>query len=319
MNKNIAQWIAVIVMALAAGTAGAANYTNTASGNWIGGSWTPSAPVSTTDGNNVIVFNPSATDNSTNDFTGAFWLNQLLVVPNTNVNLYAPGGNSLLFTNTTGGILPGITNAGTSNLTINSAITLATNLTIGVASSGAITITSNITNGALGYGITKTGSGTLTLSGSNTFSGGLTLTGGGTTWLRDNTMNLGAVMLNKGNNAGNVLNLTNVTLTSGDVTIGNVYNNGDSVNLNSNNQWNASRISSGANVNGQLYINGGATVTVTNGVSWTAAWTAGHFVLNGGSLVISNCSQAVYLNETQSRISSIIISNGTLIITPDSQ
>ncbi|MEI6644499.1 MAG: Ig-like domain repeat protein [bacterium] len=312
---------------------GAANYTNSVSGNWsAAGSWTGSAPPTGGVSEAVIVFKPTAIDNSINDLSGAFWLNQLNVVPNYAVNLSASGGNSLLFTKTSGGTLPSIANAGTSTLTLNTPITLATNLTINAVSGGAITITSNITDGALGYGITSSGAGTLTLSGANTLSAGLTSTGAGTTWLRDNTMNLGTVMLNKNNGAGNVLNLTNVTLTSGPVTIGALWNNGDIVNLYSNTQWNAASLDMPANSNAKLTINGGATLNVTNGFSLRAGgiilndgstvsvcnsgiskpyWDSASLCLNGGSLVISNCPTAI--NPTGNPFT-VTISNGTVMV-----
>jgi autotransporter-associated beta strand protein len=174
MSAKMARMMVGLVvgfMALMSGTAQAASYTNTLSGNWSDATRWPLSgkPASTTDGDNIIVFKPTATDNSTNDNTGAFWLNQLLVVPNYAVNLYALGGNSLLFTNATDGTLPVLTNAGSSTLTLNSAITLATNLTIGAV--GPVTINSNITDGALGCGIIKSGAGTLILAGANTYSG----------------------------------------------------------------------------------------------------------------------------------------------------
>ncbi|MEI6169276.1 MAG: Ig-like domain repeat protein [bacterium] len=312
---------------------GAANYTNSASGNWsAAGSWTGTSPTASGVSEAVIVFKPTAIDNSINDLSGAFWLNQLNVVPNYAVNLSASGGNSLLFTKTSGGTLPSIANAGTSTLTLNTPITLATNLTINAVSGGAITTTSNITDGALGYGITSSGAGTLTLSGANTFSGGLTSTGAGTTWLRDNTMNLGSVVLSKANGAGNVLNLTNVTLTSGPVTIGALWNNGESVNLYSNTQWNAASLDMPANANAKLTINGGATLNVTNGFSLRAGdiilndgstvsvcnsgitkpfWDSANLRLNGGSLVISNCPTALSCGGGYFPIT---ISNGTVMV-----
>ncbi len=200
--KTLNQFLVLPSLALAlllATGASATTYINKATGNWsAGGSWSAGGPSSGGASDTVIQFSPTGNDNSTNDLAGAFWLNQLLLVPNQTVTVYTPSGNYLLFTNTSGGVLPVLTNAGTSTLTINSAITLATNLTVGATSSGAITINSNITESTMSA-LTKTGANTLTLNSANTFSGGLNILNGtvavgvslATNWLGTGTITLG--------------------------------------------------------------------------------------------------------------------------------
>ena len=154
----------------------AANYTNNTSGNWSApGSWFGSAGASAPD--TVIVFNPSGTDNSTNNI-GAFLLNQMWVATNQTVTLSASGGSSLLFTNNTT-TMPVITNANAGTFTLNTPFTLGTNLTIGVGnSSGNITINSNITSIAGPNTLTKTGPGLVTLTGTNTYAGATAISAG---------------------------------------------------------------------------------------------------------------------------------------------
>jgi fibronectin-binding autotransporter adhesin len=179
IRKWFTRGVACMALLFAAGNVSAASYTNTASGNWSPGSatiWSNNvAGISGTD--TIIVFNPKAADNSTNNNTGAFSLNQLLVVPNYGVALQSINGSSLNFVTSSGSTLPSITNAGTSTLTINSPITLDANLTVGASTSGAITINSNITETAKSD-IIKLGNNTLTLTGSNTFSGNIYIKAG---------------------------------------------------------------------------------------------------------------------------------------------
>ena len=178
----IRQWfirgVACMALLFAAGNVQSASYTNTASGNWWPGSTTiwSNGVVGVSGTDTIIVFNPKAADNSTNNNAGAFSLNQLLVVPNQTVNLYSTGGSLLNFVSNAG-TLPSITNAGTSTLTINSPITLDANLTVGASTSGAITINSNITETAKSD-IIKLGNNTLTLTGSNTFTGNIYIKAG---------------------------------------------------------------------------------------------------------------------------------------------
>jgi autotransporter-associated beta strand protein len=179
IRKWFTRGVACMALLFAAGSVQAASYTNTASGNWSPGSTTiwSNGVVGVSGTDTIIVFNPKAADNSTNNNTGAFSLNQLLVVPNYAVTLQSINGSSLNFVTSSGSTLPSITNAGTSTLTINSPITLDANLTVGASTSGAITINSNITETAKSD-IIKLGNNTLTLTGSNTFSGNIYIKAG---------------------------------------------------------------------------------------------------------------------------------------------
>ena len=179
MNMKMSRHFAILLaLILGSVLASAQNFTNTASGYWsVSGKWTPAtAPTAGGAAADIIVFNPTAADNSTNDLAGAFWLNQLQLVANQAVTLQSSNASSLLFTNN-GAALPLITNAVANTLTINSAITLATNLTAGVANvSGCnIVINSNITESVTGTTLTMTGGGstggTLRLYGTNGYSG----------------------------------------------------------------------------------------------------------------------------------------------------
>lgn len=235
--------LAVMAWLFAAGSVQAASYTNTASGNWTDSLKWNSSGIGLSGADTIIVFNPTAADNSTNNNAGAFSLNQLLVVPNYAVTLQSTGGSSLNFVNN-GGTLPAITNAGTSTLTINSPITLATNLTVNAASSGAITINSNITETAMSD-IIKLGANTLTLTGSNTFSGNLYIKAG-------TLANLAGVRAINGN--GNWGPATS-TIYLGDATVGanaTLQDNGDGNGL--------SDSSSPINV-----VNGAGTRTISYG------------------------------------------------------
>ncbi len=148
---------------LAPGLAQAASYTNSASGNWsatgcwVGGAVPPAGGAT----NAVIVFNPAATDNSTNDLAGAFLVNQLRVVCARAVTLQASGGSSLSFTNA-GSALPVVTSVVGGTLTVNSPVTLATNTTMG--GSGTVIMAGSIT-GTVASALTKTGTGRLDLNG----------------------------------------------------------------------------------------------------------------------------------------------------------
>jgi autotransporter-associated beta strand protein len=143
-------------------SAQAASYTNNASGNWGDpGSWANSA-VGASGSDTIIWFNNNSagTWSSTNNNAGTFVLSGLkMVTGSKGINLYPSGGSSLLFTNSSGGILPTITGVA-QILYVYSPITLATNLTISHATAGGtIRLYGNID-----------GTGDITLQGSSTIA-----------------------------------------------------------------------------------------------------------------------------------------------------
>ena len=171
-------------------------YTNTAGGYWSSTiNWSNNtAPAVGGAVNDIIYFNfGTTTITTTNNLAGAFMLNQFVVQGPEAVNFWcsnsASGISSLMFTNN-GSVLPSITNnlpGGNRILTLNTPITLATNLNIMVAGSST-TINSNITevtpgttlaainyvtNGAILGGSTNY----LWLVGSNSYAGGTTNSG----------------------------------------------------------------------------------------------------------------------------------------------
>ena len=134
----------------------------------------------------------------------------------------APG--DLLFVNA-GSILN--VNAGTGSNTLGLVLGQTGNFDVG----GASTISSVITDGGSGFGITKTGVGTLTLSGPSTFSGGVTINTGTVIAGANSTPFTGAVVsgplgtgtitLAGGRLAGNNVTEANplsVTGTTGEIT-----------------------------------------------------------------------------------------------------
>ena len=207
----------------------ATTYTNIAKGNWnASASWTGGVSGTPSAGGSSEVTNyfiPTAIDYSTNNLAGGFWLNQLYLTNNQIVSLNSDGsGNYLLFTNSAIGSLPLLTNAGTASFTNNIAIVLATNLTIATAS-GSIVINSNLTENTQSQLITA-GNGTLTLNGSNVYSGGTVINGGtltvnGSIFSPNATLNIGA---QAGAGGTNVLNaggsLTVQTLLATNLAIG---------------------------------------------------------------------------------------------------
>lgn len=110
-------------------------YTNTATGAWSATAIWTGANAPSAGGSSEVTnyFIPTSIDWSTNNLAGGFWLNQLYLTNNQIVSLNSSNGSGsyLLFTNSTVGNLPLMTNAGTANYTNNIAIVLATNLTVG--------------------------------------------------------------------------------------------------------------------------------------------------------------------------------------------
>ena len=259
-------------------------YTNILTGPWNANvSWTNNVVNNPPAGGALdaaIYFNPTATDNSTNNLGGNFLLNQMNVLPNQTVNLYGTNDNALVFTNNAG-TLPLLTNSGTGTFTLNAALKLGTNLTVGAV--GAITINSNITEATQSQ-LIKAGSGTLTLNGSNVYSGGTVINGGtltvnGSIFSPNATLNVGAQLGSAG---------TNILNTGGTLTVQTLL---------------VTNVNIGAPTNSILAINGGTLTTSNyNGLaanilvaSNSTLNIGGSWIMNAGTNIVMNVHTNIYL------------------------
>jgi autotransporter-associated beta strand protein len=209
-------------------------------------------------------------------------------------------GNLLLSSNLSAG------NAATS--TISSELRLNDNRSIGVASDSTLNVTGGIAISPFGgtYGITKTGDGTLALSGNNTYNGSTTVSAGTLNFSGTNTIgtvnaNGGSTIFSGGNTTINgnlnlnVEGISGLSFTGGVVTM---------------NQLNFSVT---GNPGEAFTISGTAEVRVNGGVT-SQSWrgSSGMF-LNGGTLVTpwiaSNSTTTPWLNDR-----GYIHFNGTKIV-----
>ena len=166
---------AAIVLVRPAAHAASGSWNATASGNWsTAGNWNPAVVPGTAAGDVVSLTNNLAVAQTVTIDTTSRTVGTLLIGdPFTSFfafTLAASGGASLTFNNSgnTAGLVQ--TNT-TASDTISAPLTLADNL--GVTNTSTLTI-SGVISGA-GKGISKSGAGTLSLSGANTFSGGVNL------------------------------------------------------------------------------------------------------------------------------------------------
>lgn len=177
--------------------------------NWsLASNWGGAAPMN----NAQLTFGTSSATNLNNDIAG---LTIGGLVFNSGASAFTLSGNSTLLSGD-------IINNSTSAQAINLQMTLVGTRTI-TTNTGAVTLNGAIDDAGLGYGLIKTGSGTLTLNGMNSFSGGIVL-------------NAGTLVLNGANPIGDggpiVLNAGTLQV-SGGATIRNdiVVPTGASVNL----------------------------------------------------------------------------------------
>jgi fibronectin-binding autotransporter adhesin len=157
---------------------------------------------------------------------------------------------------------------------------------------GTITVSSVISDGGSGFGITKTGAGTLTLSGANLFTGGVTINAG--TLIAGNATALGPA--------------TNATLTFGSGSTGKLQLNGNNItiiDLNTNATVGTPVIESGSGTAG--------TDTLT--VNTANSDTYGGVLQNGSTRLLAltkSGAGTLTLSGTNTYSGGTIMSNGTL-------
>ena len=250
-------------------------------------------------------------------------------------------GDTVNFGNGTTGLSAGtvaVTGAAQvfSNMTfaVGSGAILLSGGTLNLAPSSTITVNNTadtISTDLQGSsGLTKAGAGTLTLSGSNTFSGGLTVSAG-KLWLLDNTMDLGsgAVVLNN----TSTMNLTNGTVTSGVMTVGNNSTSYTTLNLYSNAVWNVGgAVTVGNNwatanqvniLGGRMSVTGGVLIktpcqtTLSDGdlvvecPGNVAVNVAGTLTINSGTLTANNCALSISGNGTVNQSGGTVTLSGS--------
>ena len=158
--------------------AASGNWNATASGNWsTAGNWNPAVVPGTAAGDVVsLTNNLAAAQTVTIDTTSRTVGTLLIGDPFTSFfafTLAASGGANLTFNNN--GATAGLVQTNTTaSDTISAPLTLADNL--GVTNTSTLTLT-GVISGA-GKSVSKSGAGTLSLNGANTFSGGVTLNSG---------------------------------------------------------------------------------------------------------------------------------------------
>ena len=186
-----------------------------AAGNWsTAGNWTPAAVPGTAAGDTVgLTFNITAARTVTIDATSPTVGTLNIGDPTSTFYAYtlaASGGASLTFNNSGSGAWLKQTNASSVVDVISAPITLADNLT--VTNLNGLTL-SGVISGS-GFSLTKTGAGTLTLSGANTYNGGTTINNGTVTLGANTTTVTGGVL------TASPLGTGATTLSGGTLNIG---------------------------------------------------------------------------------------------------
>jgi len=189
MNGNnifvFKQFLALFM--LAAIGAGCVSTAQAATANWVGNTdanwatsanWTNSQPAG-----NIATFATAGSSGTTLNNDLAAGTSIAGISYNTGASAYVIGGNDIVLGGTIT-ITPAVTEIINLNMAMNASRTIAlsntsSRLTIGGAISG-------------GYGLTKSGQGTLVLSGANTYTGLTTVQGGGTLNLMGGTGSLSA-------------------------------------------------------------------------------------------------------------------------------
>lgn len=173
---------------------------------------------------------------------------------------------------------------GTNNLNLGSgAVSFNNSLTI-TANGSVLTVGGAIGDGGNGRSLTKTGPGTVTLTGANTYTGGTTVSNGTLNLTGNNTLGTGGLTVN-----GATANLSGDNTYSGGTVL-----NGGSLTLSGNNTLGTGGItvtSGTATVSGNNTYSGGTVVTGgTVTLSGNNTFGAGVVTLSGGTTTISGAN-----------------------------
>ena len=278
-------------------------WTNAASGTWVtSASWTNNigagAPGAGGSNDYGIIFqNPGAVVTTNDLATTDFALNRLQFSGSNTVTIAGGTGANLVFTNSTGGVLPQVVQNTASSITLNIGLVLAANTTFAGSGAGTVTLNSNVTGTGM---LIMNGPYTMTLVRSNAYSGGTLISQGTLRVVTNNTLGTGNVTIGTGGAlditgcAGtNVLNFGAKIFTiagTGVGATGALVNNGVS-------QFNAFQkivLSGNASVGGsqRLDVRGGvATLDLaSNTLTKVGAGTFGVVggTVSDGNIVISN-------------------------------
>jgi len=250
-------------------------------------------------------------------------LNQAITIGTLNLGDTGSSYYGVTLANGTGGSLifdvgsgnAAIAKAASSNTaadTISATITLNDNLDISnAATNGGLTVSGNIGDGGAAKSINKLGAGTLTLTGTNTFSGGMNILNGtvslstnnsagtGTITLGDSSGSNNATLFN-GGAAGSLLLITNnISVAAGSSgTLSILGNNNNITNSGSLTLGNNLTVSSG-NVGKTVYFTGTTTetsltpLTITNINSLTTF--TGPLVISSGGLTFAHNTTVVLI------------------------
>ena len=272
----------------------AQSYNWSTNADWTNNSANGNAPLLGGATNYIVNFaNGGGTYAVTNDLGAngyGFMLNQL-VFSNDAVTL---AGDNLIFSK--GVLTAQVLQNGASNIVINAGMILNTNLTFGGGGLGGITINSGISG--IG-GVTNNGNNTLTLNGTNTYTGGTIINTGTVVMTGNNNFGAGGMVLNGGN------------LT---VSGNNSYTGGTTLNAGSTgtvNSVTASGLGSGA-----ITLNGGSTLNLNGMIAnsskdLTIGGTAGYaaFNMTGGAYFSTNSN--VYVGSVANSTGALFITGGS--------
>jgi fibronectin-binding autotransporter adhesin len=265
-------------------------WNSASSGNWsVPANWTNNsglvlAPNASGNAKYTLNFNQPGTYTPAHDLNNNFQINQLNLGATVTIS-----GNSLAFS-TNGPTLPQINQNSSSAITFSAPLVLNANLTFGGSGNGTVALSSNLSGAG---SLTKSCSGNMTLTGTNSHSGGTTistgtLTLGGTanTLMGTGTVTLasGCTLALNGNN-----NLTNTfVLNGGTVTNGNSFS---------------------ANLNGPITF--GATNTFN--LSTTGNMTLGGAITGSGGLIkLGTSNGPLVLSGASSFTGPVTLSEGTI-------